>query len=214
MNTYRLGLVTLGTLCALAMPAAAQSNPSVDQIINQLKPGASALHGPTRGIHPLGPTAAVAPAEPAPAASKPKASGVTTASAGVSAVPSAPSEPAATAEAPSIDLYVLFNTGSADLTPAAVATLDKLGTALSSSTLAAYRFRIEGHTDTVGSETYNLALSRQRAEAVAGYLEQKYGLTAARLEVVGVGQGDLLVATPPQTAEPRNRRVKVVNLGA
>ena len=55
-------------------------------------------------------------------------------------------------------------------------------------------------------------MSRQRADI--SRLEKKFGLQAARLEVVGVGTKNLIVATPPQTPEPRNRGVKVVNLGA
>ena len=206
MYTYRRGLVVLGALCGFASAAGAQTNPSVDQIIGALKPPPSALHGPTRGIHPLvTDTAVPSDTVPASTAPKPKKAGPTTTAAAM---------PATEAAAPSVDLYVLFATGSAELTPAAVATLDKLGTALNSSELSGYRFKIEGHTDTVGSEPYNLALSQRRAAAVSAYLEQKFGLAQSRLEIVGVGEADLLVPTPPQTAEPRNRRVKVVNLGA
>jgi outer membrane protein OmpA-like peptidoglycan-associated protein len=93
-------------------------------------------------------------------------------------------------------------------------TLDQLGKALSSADLANYRFRIEGHTDTVGSAAYNKTLSAERAASVARYLEQKFGVKAARLETIGLGQQGLLVPTPDQTPEPRNRRVQIVNLGA
>ena len=51
-----------------------------------------------------------------------------------------------------------------------IRTLDELGRALASKDLAAYRFRIEGHTDTVGSRDYNRALSERRAEAVVDYV--------------------------------------------
>jgi OOP family OmpA-OmpF porin len=120
---------------------------------------------------------------------------------------------AAEAGAPAVDLSVEFATDSSALTPAARATLDALGKALSSADLAQYRFRIEGHTDTVGSPAYNLALSQRRAAAVADYLEKSFGVAAARLEPVGMGEQGLLVATPPQTPNAQNRRVKVVNLG-
>jgi outer membrane protein OmpA-like peptidoglycan-associated protein len=109
---------------------------------------------------------------------------------------------------------VPFDNGSAELTPQAIAALDELGKALSSSALASYKFRIEGHTDTVGSKEYNLSLSDRRAAAVSAYLEQKFGVNQSRLETVGVGEAHLLVPTPDQTPEPRNRRVTVVNLGA
>ena len=79
--------------------------------------------------------------------------------------------------------------------------------------LAGSRFRIEGHTDTVGSERLNQALSERRAEAVRDDLVRRHGIAAARLETVGFGETSLLVPTPDGTAEPRNRRVQVINLG-
>jgi outer membrane protein OmpA-like peptidoglycan-associated protein len=113
-----------------------------------------------------------------------------------------------------VNLTVNFASGSAELTPDAIRTLDALGSALASKDLAAYRFRIEGHTDTVGSRDYNRALSDRRAKAVVDYVAKKFGIDPSRLEAVGMGEDGLLVATPQQTPEPRNRRVQVVNLGA
>jgi outer membrane protein OmpA-like peptidoglycan-associated protein len=113
----------------------------------------------------------------------------------------------------SVSLSVRFATDSAELTPQAMAILDELGRALTSQELAQYRFRIEGHTDTVGSPGYNKTLSQRRADTVAAYLAQKYAVPSARLEPVGLGEEGLAVATPPQTDNAQNRRVKVVNLG-
>ena len=113
-----------------------------------------------------------------------------------------------------MNLTVQFASGSAVLTPAAIHTLDELGRALSSSTLAAYKFRIEGHTDTVGTPEMNKTLSEQRAAAVVDYLAGKFSIDKARLTSVGMGEEGLLVSTPANTPEPRNRRVQVINLGA
>jgi OmpA-OmpF porin, OOP family len=201
----------LAPLVFTAVPAFAQSNPSADQIINSLKPTGNLAGGGTRGIRLAAPTGEtmspqqqatpVAAGAPAPAPHH------------VTSARPAPSA-AAQSAGPSVNLTVDFANGSADLTPQAIATLDQLGKALSSSDLASYRFRVEGHTDTVGSQTYNQALSQRRAEAVVNYIESKYGVPAARLDAVGMGDKGLLVKTPPQTAEPRNRRVEVINLGA
>jgi outer membrane protein OmpA-like peptidoglycan-associated protein len=130
------------------------------------------------------------------------------------AKPMAPPPGQPTAAAPSVNLTVNFASGSAELTPQAMSTLNELGRALSSSELSGYRFRIEGHTDTVGSPEYNRALSEQRAQAVVSYLTSKFGVQPARLQAVGMGEKGLLVPTPPQTANPSNRRVQVINLGA
>jgi len=188
-------------------PTLAQSNPSADQIINSLKPSGNLMQGGTRGIRlaaPSGdstPTHTPAPAQqPRVATTKPVAVPVAT----------APTPPAG----PSVNLTVNFANGSAELTPDAIHTLDELGRALASKDLASYHFRIEGHTDTVGSRDYNRALSERRAMAVVDYVSKTYGVDPNRLQAVGMGEDGLLVATPPQTPEPRNRRVQVINLGA
>ena len=112
------------------------------------------------------------------------------------------------------NIYVEFRTGSAQLSPSAMQILNNLGTALSSPQLAGDKFRIEGHTDTVGSPEMNKTLSDQRAAAVVEYLVNTFHLDRGRFESVGLGETDLLVPTPPQTPDARNRRVRVVNLGA
>jgi OmpA-OmpF porin, OOP family len=192
-------------------PVFAQGNPSADQIINSLKPSGNLSMGGTRGIRlaaPSGegtaPAQAQTSASQAPAASQPRVA---------SAKPMAHAAPTEAA-GPSVNLTVNFPNGSADLTPEAMASLDALGRALSSSDLSSYRFRIEGHTDTVGSKEYNRSLSERRAEAVVSYIETKYGVQPSRLQAVGMGEEGLLVSTPEQTPEPRNRRVQVINLGA
>jgi OmpA-OmpF porin, OOP family len=115
--------------------------------------------------------------------------------------------------APAISLTVQFANGSAELTPQAVQILDNLGKAMRNQTLVDYRFRIEGHTDTIGSREYNNALSDLRAAAVVDYLANNFGVDRNRIEAIGMGKDGLLIPTPDQTPEPRNRRVQVVNLG-
>lgn len=117
------------------------------------------------------------------------------------------------AETPAVSLTVQFATGSAELTPQATHVLDNLGKALNTPSLANYRFRIEGHTDTVGTREYNKVLSERRAEAVVDYLASNFHVDRSRVQAIGMGEDDLLVPTPDQTAEPRNRRVQVVNIG-
>jgi len=181
----RTQFLIAGALLALATAAHAQPAPTAADIINSLKPSAAGLTAPTRGIRP---------------ASTPSA-----------APTAAPAEPA---EAPSINLTVSFKTGSAGLTQSAEHTLDALGHALTSPDLKAFRFRVEGHTDTVGKPDTNRALSQSRADAVAAYLEKKFAIDASRLQPAGVGSDQLLVPTGDQVPEARNRAVKVVNLGA
>lgn len=193
-------------LALIALSAgASRAQQSADSIINALKPTGNLAAGATRGIK-LGGTAAA----PSPSPARPVSAASTAARPAARAHEPTPSAEAA----PSINLTVNFPTGSADLTPAARASLDNLGKALASTDLASYRFRIEGHTDNVGSKEANLVLSQQRADAVVSYLTSQYNVAPARLEAVGKGQDDPLVAAPPQTPEARNRRVQVINLGS
>jgi outer membrane protein OmpA-like peptidoglycan-associated protein len=187
-------LLGAGLLC----PAfgQAQSTPSADAIVKTLTPTDNNLGGGTRGIRignaPTGPAAA-APAHGA-------------------AMPGAATQ--RVGQAPSISLNIQFATGSDTLTPQAIHALDELGRALATPTLAAYHFRIEGHTDTVGSADLNKSLSQRRAEAVVSYLTSKYQIDPARLQAIGMGENGLLVSTPANTPEARNRRVLVVNVGS
>jgi outer membrane protein OmpA-like peptidoglycan-associated protein len=192
------------------LPAFAQGNPTADQIINSLKPSGNLVAGGTRGIRLASPTgdSAAAPQhapvqQPRLASAKP-----------VPVSTAMPASPPAPSGGPTVNLTVNFETGSAQLTPDAMRTLDELGKALASQDLAAYKFRIEGHTDTVGSRDYNRALSERRAEAVVAYVAKKFGVDPSRLQAIGMGEDGLLVPTPVQTPEPRNRRVQVINLGA
>jgi len=187
-----------GTFLAAAglSGALAQTSPSAQQLINQLKPN-GALSDTTRGIKPLAPgDSSAAPATTAtPAADN-----------------SGMAAPAATS-APSANLDIDFASGSTTLTPQATAALDQLGKALTSQELASYNFKIVGHTDTVGDAGTNQSLSEQRAAIVKSYLETKFGVSDSRLQSQGVGESDLLVQTPPNTANESNRRVQVINLG-
>jgi outer membrane protein OmpA-like peptidoglycan-associated protein len=201
--------IVVAPLVVASLPALGQGNPSADQIINSLRPTGNLAQGGTRGIRLAPSSDAPTPAATAaPSAAQP----ARIASSKPVAMPAAPTP--APSGGPSVNLTVIFATGSTELTPEAVRTLDELGRALASADLAAYRFRIEGHTDTVGSKESNQALSERRAAAVVAYISKKFGVNPARLQAVGMGADGLLVPTPDQTAEPRNRRVLVINLGA
>lgn len=185
----------------LAMPVGGRADDqNVQSLIGQLRPRAPGQPIATRGLPRPGAQVAQPSAEPPAAAHT-----------------SAPAarhhpEPAAAPEAPSADLNVLFATGSAELTPKATRLLDDLGRALTDAAMGESHFLIEGHTDTVGDRATNQSLSERRAAAVVDYLVTKFHIPAGRLTSRGVGPDALLVPTPDQTPEPRNRRVHVVNL--
>jgi outer membrane protein OmpA-like peptidoglycan-associated protein len=67
---------------------------------------------------------------------------------------------------------------------------------------------IIGHTDTMGEPRANLALGLKRAISVRDRLVEA-GLAPSTIEVTSHGEADLLVKTPDNTPEPRNRRVEI-----
>jgi len=214
----RSRLTTIGLAAGLLLgggSALAQGSPSADSIINSLRPGAG-MTGGTRGIRPVGPSEST-PVAPSPAipAALPRAAIRPVPASPAARAPSGTAEPAATAQsgAPSVNLTVQFGNDSAQLTPQAMHTLDQLGTALTSPALANFRFRIEGHTDAVGNHDHNQVLSEQRAKAVVDYLADKFHVDRSRVEAVGMGPDQPLVPARAGLAEPRNRRVTVVNIG-
>ena len=108
-----------------------------------------------------------------------------------------------------IDVTVNFDFDSARLRPESLPQLERLGAAMRTDALQAFRFRIEGHTDAKGSDRYNEALSARRAQAVVDFLVSQ-GVGAQRLSPVGMGFSELLDTADPLAA--RNRRVRVQTL--
>lgn len=112
---------------------------------------------------------------------------------------------------PAPDLTIQFEFNSAKLTPAAVQQLDNMGAALSSQQLNSFNFILVGHTDSVGSRSYNQTLPEKRAASVRAYLVDKYGLGDARLHSLGMGEDTPLYQDDPENGE--NRRVESRNIG-
>lgn len=67
---------------------------------------------------------------------------------------------------------------------------------------------VVGHTDRVGSDPFNDALARQRAETVRSALIGR-GIAPENVVAVGRGKREPAVPTPDGVAEPRNRRVEI-----
>ena len=124
---------------------------------------------------------------------------------GVSTSPTAPA-----AEAPPVVLRnVLFATASADLLPASTPELTKLAALLTDN--PALRIELRGHTDDVGEEAGNLALSQRRAEAVRDYLITA-GIDPARLRAEGFGESRPQREGTDAESRRLNRRTEFVVL--
>ena len=102
-----------------------------------------------------------------------------------------------------------FETGSAAIRPEEARALAALGNAMKQviAESPGEVFLIEGHTDAVGSWTYNLALSDRRAESVALALTEYFDVPPENMVLQGYGEGDLAVQS--DAAERENRRAAV-----
>lgn len=131
---------------------------------------------------------------PAPPPPEPQAAAATTA---------APPPPAPPAAHP---YEVYFEFDRATLTPDARQVVQQA--AQNAQQGNATNIVATGHTDTVGTDSYNLALSKRRAAAVKAELV-KDGIPAGEIATNGVGEHDLAVPTGANVNEPRNRRVEI-----
>jgi len=69
--------------------------------------------------------------------------------------------------------------------------------------------RIEGHTDSTGSSSYNQTLSENRAQSVGSYLSQR-GVGSDRLQPVGFGQTRPIASNDTTEGRAQNRRVEIL----
>ncbi|SMH54980.1 OmpA family protein [Azospirillum agricola] len=104
-----------------------------------------------------------------------------------------------------------FAFNSAVIRPESRAILDRVAAVMTGPEAGKARFRIVGHTDAVGGDAANLALSERRARAVAAYLVEHHQISPERLEASGRGLRELLLPDQPKAAA--NRRVEIINLG-
>ncbi len=105
---------------------------------------------------------------------------------------------------------VLFDFNAASLKPGAKEKLAKV-----SGILLAYpslRMSVEGHTDSIGTDDYNLKLSQRRADAVRDYLTSN-GISSSVVQAIGLGKADPVASNDDNAGRQQNRRVEMVVSG-
>ena len=104
-------------------------------------------------------------------------------------------------------LKVLFDFDSAELRPESITELERVVTFMNDVPFATAL--IEGHTDSVGSDAYNLKLSDRRAKSVYDYLTSR-GVDPARLSSIGHGEAKPIADNATDEGRQLNRRVMLI----
>lgn len=137
-----------------------------------------------------------------------------------SSSPTTPTKPALAAIIPAVESFrnlkrgeavilrnVLFEQGDYTLLPTSYSELDKLVRALLDN--PTFQVEVAGHTDNVGDQRLNLALSENRAKVVATYLT-RHGIDDRRIITKGYGGSRPIADNVNETQRAQNRRVELV----
>lgn len=109
------------------------------------------------------------------------------------------------------DESVKFGFNKGELTPEGKASVDAFAAKVKADNKNVY-IEIQGHTDSVGSEKYNLKLGYQRAEAVKDYLQMQHGFPVHRMNVTSYGEYKPIADNATKEGRAQNRRVALVVL--
>lgn len=101
---------------------------------------------------------------------------------------------------------VNFEFDRATLTPSALSILDNAATVINE--YPGVRYRIDGHTDSIGTQAYNEDLSRRRATRVRDYLERR-GVMRERMDVNAYGETRPIAPNDTDVGRAQNRRVEI-----
>lgn len=108
---------------------------------------------------------------------------------------------------PSQKVAVLFPFNSAKLSKEGKENLDQFAQAI--QVQKHYVIQVQGYTDKTGSESYNLDLSRRRADAVVRYLTLNYSVPLVRIYMLGYGEAAPTAPNNTRAGRMENRRVQL-----
>jgi OOP family OmpA-OmpF porin len=105
---------------------------------------------------------------------------------------------------------VNFKFNEAELSDEAKAALDQLAGKVQGA--KGYVLEIQGFTDSVGTESYNLGLSQKRSESVVRYLAQQHQIPLFRMYILGLGEAKQVEDNKTKEGRAANRRVEITVL--
>jgi len=104
-------------------------------------------------------------------------------------------------------LHVLFDFDKSTLTEADLKELQKAVTFVKK--YPGGNIRLDGYTDYIGTDAYNIKLSEGRARAVKDYLIKEAGVSSSRITAVGHGKADPVADNKAAEGRAKNRRVEI-----
>ena len=107
------------------------------------------------------------------------------------------------------DDKVKFGFDKSNISDTAKAALDEFAAPIVSGNENVY-VEVQGHTDSVGSETYNEELGLERAEAVRRYLNMQHKVPLHRINVISYGESAPVTDNKSRDSRAQNRRVVLV----
>lgn len=105
---------------------------------------------------------------------------------------------------------LLFDLDSAELRPEAKLEIDRILERISQVSILAVS--VDGHTDSSGSDQYNLTLGQERAQAVSNYMRDKMPMIANSIRVQSFGESRPTASNSGQNGRQLNRRVEITLL--
>jgi len=126
------------------------------------------------------------------------------------APPVDPAPPAVDLPEPAQTFYLEYLPNEVEVSADFTAELQRMADLI--RTNPGQRFIIEGHTDSVGSDSFNMKLSLLRAEKIKAYLAGKMEIPATLLEARGFGESNPVAGNDTQEGRRQNRRVVIIVL--
>ena len=102
-----------------------------------------------------------------------------------------------------------FETGKAIIKPTSLPFLDEIAVVFANEDAKPWKLEIKGHTDNVGSESYNQKLSEERANSVKTYLISK-GIEGSKITSSGFGLSKPIASNDTADGRAKNRRVEFI----
>ena len=124
------------------------------------------------------------------------------------ATPAPPPPAAPSYESMSLSASALFDFDKAVLKPEGKQALDEVGDKITSKGATVVDIDVVGHTDSIGTEEYNQALSLRRATSVKDYIVSK-GVDPSIIDVSGKGESEPVADNSTKEGRAQNRRVEV-----